>query len=349
MTKLLLKVDIKKIAISLLSVSVIGCGEDKGNSTVRERQPVTDCIVKITPVKNQGHSSFCWIYAMLATIESNHIMRGDSVNLSTDYVARKLLEEQAVKCYLSAGCTRLTTRGVAPELIRLIRQYGLTHYDAYHTEANMNVITRRLERATSRAIAKQCRLDALRRIISEILDDGMRPLNKDVYMLGAKYSPLEFAHSVCRENEYIAMTSFTHHPFGQEFALEVPDNHNNSTFLNVPIDSLQAYTERSLQDGYAVCWEGDISEPGFSFAEGFAVLENNNIKVTQEARQRDFERFKTTDDHCMEIIGIAHDKHNRKYFICKNSWGKNNPFGGLMYMSEAYFRSKTIAIIKAKG
>ena len=103
--------------------------------------------------------------------------------------------------------------------------------------------------------------------------------------------------------------------------------------------------ERSLRSGHPVCWEGDISEEGFSFENGVADVPENKRNAGQELRQREFETFRTTDDHCMAIIGIAHDKQGRKYFICKNSWGTENRYGGLMYMSFDYVRLKTIAVM----
>ena len=87
-------------------------------------------------------------------------------------------------------------------------------------------------------------------------------------MLGALYTPLEFAHSVCTDDEYIALTSFTHHPYGQRFSLEVPDNYFHNTFLNVPLDAMMNRIVQSLRSGHPVCWEGDISEPGFLFGNG---------------------------------------------------------------------------------
>lgn len=307
--------------------------------------PITECIVKTTPVKDQGKSSLCWAYAMLATIESDRLTMGDSVNLSPHYVARKLIEEQVETFYLTRGTARITTRGTAPMLLKLIMKYGLTHYDAYNTDANFNVVGRKAEKVALTAVKRQQGLDDLHRHITDIFDENMKSEPKQVYMLGAEYTPLQFARSVCREGEYAAMTSYTHHPFGESFILEVPDNKDCNMFINVPIDTLTARVEQALRNGNAVCWEGDISSPGFSFTDGIARLEDEKTPVTQEMRQREFETFKCTDDHCMEIIGIARGRHGKKLFICKNSWGTDNPFGGLMYMTENYLRLNTVAVV----
>ena len=96
-----------------------------------------------------------------------------------------------------------------------------------------------------------------------------------------------------------------------------------------------------------MCWEGDISEPGFSFSKGVAEL-GEPADVSQRQRQLQFESHATTDDHCMSVVGLAHDSRNRRYYIMKNSWGRRNPYGGLMYVSASYLRLKTIAVVVAK-
>ena len=290
-----------------------------------------------TPVKDQGSSSLCWVYTMLATLETEHIMRGDSVNLSPDYVARMYLSEQANRRRLlpnkvvqkEAG---ITTRGMCTMALDLIQTYGLQHYDAYRHKPDMdyNVLCRKLDKGN----------DA-----EKLLDKYIGPLPNQVFMLGALYTPLEFAHSVCTDDEYIALTSFTHHPYGQRFPLEVPDNYFHNTFLNVPLDTMMNRIVQSLRAGHPVCWEGDTSEPGFLFGEGYAVLKNEKKKVTAERRQASFEARRTTDDHVMEIVGLAHDQHGRRFFLCKNSWGTANRYHGFMFLSENYVRMKTIAVV----
>ena len=102
---------------------------------------------------------------------------------------------------------------------------------------------------------------------------------------------------------------------------------------------------QSLRAGHPVCWEGDISEPGFLFGDGFAVLKHEDKKVTAERRQAAFEAHRTTDDHVMEIVGLGHDQHGRSFFLCKNSWGIANRYHGFMFLSENYVRMKTIAVV----
>ena len=327
----------KSIFIFLACFVLISCGQQRSRVDIPKEKFTIDLRLPTTPVKDQGSSSLCWVYAMLATLETEHIMRSDSVNLSPDYVARMYLSEQASRRRLlpnkvvqkEAG---ITTRGMCTMALDLIQTYGLQHYDAYRHKPDMdyNVLCRKLDYGND---------------TEKLLDKYIGPLPKQVFMLGALYTPLEFAHSVCTDDEYIALTSFTHHPYGQRFPLEVPDNYFHNIFLNVPLDTMMNRIVQSLRSGHPVCWEGDTSEPGFLFGEGYAVLKNEKKKVTAERRQASFEARRTTDDHVMEIVGLAHDQHGRRFFLCKNSWGTDNRYGGFMFLSENYVRMKTIAVV----
>ena len=327
----------KGIFIFLACLVLVSCGQQRSNISFPEEKFTVDLRLPTTPVKDQGTSSLCWAYGMLATLETDHIMRGDSINLSPDYVARMYLSEQANRRRLLPNKTvqkgaGITTRGMCTMALDLIQTYGLQHYDAYRHKPDMdyNVLCRKLDKGN----------DA-----EKLLDKYIGPLPNQVFMLGALYTPLEFAHSVCTDDEYVALTSFTHHPYGQRFPLEVPDNYFHNTFLNVPLDTMVNRIVQSLRAGHPVCWEGDTSEPGFLFGNGFAVLKNEDKKVTAERRQTSFEAHRTTDDHVMEIVGLAHDQHGRRFFLCKNSWGTANRYHGFMFLSENYVRMKTIAVV----
>ena len=304
----------------------------------------TDLLMNTTPVKNQGASSLCWAYAMLATIETEHIMRGDSLNLSVTYIADRLIEEQVERVYLTRGKARITTRGMAADALRLMENYGAMPYDTWHDDADYNLLTRKLQTVARAAAVHKTGLRDLLCDAEQIMISHIGPRKDSVYMLGSEYTPLEFAHSLFRSDEYEALTSFNHHHFGERMALEVADNRYGNTMLNVPLDTLEARVVKALRSGHPVCWEGDISSPGFSFEKGVAVLTDETKAVTQESRQQAFETMRTTDDHCMAIVGIAYDDSMNRYFICKNSYGTANPYGGFMYMSLGYFRMNTLAV-----
>ena len=335
-----------RIILMLVAWAMLGSCTSKGERKTRAKSPTIDLLLKTTPVKDQGKSSLCWVFAMLATIETEHLMRGDSVNLSTAYVSRMALRQRMQATYLERGTHPLHLRGMASNALTAIADYGVLAHDTYQVENSsiFGVLTKKVQNACKLAIAQHEGLDRLNEHFERLADQSLGALPKAQFMLGAEYTFGEFGRSVCRRDEYVGLTSFTHHPFNTTFALEVPDNVNRDRLLNLPIDTLVALAERSLRAGHPLCWEGDISEEGFNFTEGFARLSHHSTAPTQEMRQRAFETFRTTDDHCMAIVGLAHDAQGNRYFIMKNSWGTDNAFKGFMFMSFDYFRLKTIAL-----
>lgn len=339
----------KALALLLAATMAVACSRP-----VKEKRQESDFTTEVlnpsTPVKDQGRSPVCWIYAMLAAIETEHIGRGDSVNLSPYYAMRKLLEGGAQEAYLTHRAAPLRTRGTAMKLLRLLESQGMVPYDAYHygRDVNTTVLARKIGVEVRTATAAKKGLAVSDSRVATMLDRAFGPVPKRVYMLRADYSPQEFARSVCAPDEYEALTSFTHHPFGCRFALEVPDNGDRDQCLNVPIDTLMERMERAVRQHHGVCWEGDTSEPGFSIALGTARLPKG-CDLSQAARQRAFERFETTDDHCMAVVGIAHNKQGEKFFIMKNSYGSRKPYGGFLYVSFDYVRLKTIAVVLSRG
>lgn len=336
-------VRLRHLVLLLSLLILMSCGRRQSPSP-RARLHV-DLMLPTTPVKDQGRSVLCWDYAMLATIETEHLVQGDSVNLSPDYLARRFLEEQARLCFLSGGRREVTLRGMGSTALNLLQRYGLEPFDTYHNYDGVNyeVLARKVTQV-ARAAGTLTQMDSR---LAAMLDDEIGFLPRVVFMLGAEYTPLEFAHSVCMPGEYEPLTSFTHQPFYQRFPLETPDNYYHDLYLNVPIDTLMHRVVQALLHRHPVCWEGDISDPGFNFAQGMATLRSGAL-VTQAWRQRDFERRLTTDDHAMELCGLAHDRAGNRYFIAKNSWGKDNVFGGFMFLSYDYVKLKTIAVFLPK-
>lgn len=349
------------LAIVLMAVAAFfGLKNHSGSSNGVAHSNLTfkDSIrLKTTPVKNQGRSELCWIYAMLSTIETNRLGLGDSVNLSIAYLSHMFLVQKTTEYYMSRGKKPISSRGMMPMTLHLLEQYGAESYQSYQGNADINyrVLTRKLMQNADAAHGKRESIERLKKSTHDILDKEIGFMPQFVFMLGTEYTPQEFGHSIYLPGQFENLTSFTHHPFGERFALEVPDNQMHDTFLNVPINTLMSRIDNSLRHGKAVCWEGDTSEEGFSFADGVALTKEERgekkgqcpIANAQQLRQKEFESFKTTDDHCMSLIGIAHDQYGRRYYIAKNSWGTGNRYGGYMYLSENYIRLKTIAVCLA--
>lgn len=262
--------------ILVLSALIFSCGQPAEHFEI-------DVLNGYAPVKNQGKSQTCWAYAMLAAIETEHIMQGDSVNLSVAWVERMMEQDSLAP---------KSKRGMGMTLVNMIGRYGLVPYDA------------------------------MKHV------DDIPP--KWAFMLGAQYTPLEFAHSVCRPGEYIGLGTSSRHPYNELFTPDTPDNWEGNQLLNLTADSLLAVTERAVRQHHGVCWEGDISEHGFDWKRGVARLSLLNGR--------------TTDDHCMAIVGLARDAEGEPFFIMKNSWGTKNPYDGLMFLSYGYFKKKTVAV-----
>ena len=243
----------KRLVYLFLAASLCGC-------ILQEPKHYThEVLNRMTPIKNQGKSQTCWIYAMLAAIETEHLAWGDSVNLSPYYL-EKMLEREPL-------CPE-NKRGEPATTLRLLQKYGICGYDAMRSVKT--------------------------------------PAPTWVFMLGATYTPQEFARSVCKPGEYIALMSDDCKPYYQESELEVPDNWLHDRYLNLPMDSLFVKTERAVRARHGVCWEDK--------------------------------------GHAMAIVGIAHDDDGEKYFIMKNSWGSDRPHKGLDYLSFKQFKKRTVAV-----
>ena len=184
-----------------------------------------------------------------------------------------------------------------------------------------------------------------------------------------QHTPQSFWESLeLNLDDYIELTSFSHHPYYEPFSLEIPDNWDHETLYNVPLDDLVAIVDHALENGYTVGWDGDVSEAGYHafFQKGYTLNpKNKSLKiqelaqmegrieeevVTQESRQASFENFTTTDDHLEHITGIATDQYGTRYYISKNSWNTDcNETGGYHNISESYFRGKTVSILVHKA
>lgn len=343
----------KTVSIALSVLMLFACKPSGGQVAPARHRFTADVLLPTTPVKDQGSNETCWIYAMLAVIETEHLAQGDSVSLSADYVSRMWLTQEGRRAFYDSDKQRtISMRGVAPMTLTLLQHYGVVGLDAYHNDdADCSALARHLAQTAHTSPT----FTAYETAAGRLLDDQLGALPKAVYMFGFKYTPQEFARSVCRADEYTALTSLARLPYGDRIDLPVPDNQTHERFLNVPIDTLAAIARRSIAAGHPVLWEGDISEVGFSFSEGVADVakkqrsgassKGKNLDEMGQKRSRDFDTRRTTDDHCMALVGLAHDEEGRRWFVVKNSWGTDNAYGGLMYMSEDYFRLKTVAIV----
>ena len=200
---------------------------------------------------------------------------------------------------------------------------------------------------------------------------------------GKSYTPQSFREFLgLKQSDYISLSSFTHHPFYTTFTIEVPDNWRWAKSANLPIDEMMAVIDNAIMNGYTLAWASDVSEGGFS-RKGIAIIPDENATenagsdqakwlglsererissinnkigteilkektITQEMRQKAYDNFQTTDDHGMQIYGIAKDQNGNKYYMVKNSWGETGTYNGIWYASEAFVRYKTLNIVVNK-
>ena len=328
---------------------------------------VSDC--NCTSVKSQGKTGTCWSFATSSFLESELMRIGKpEYDLSEMFFVRTIYQNKAQNYLLRQGKAQFSQGGLSHDVIAAFQQGGAVPEQVYSGQIGSETQHDHSELAST----LKGMLDALikQRKISEKWEAGFVAL-MDAYIgtppssfeyNGKTYTPKSFAdHLGIIPADYVSFTSYSHHPFDAKVILEIPDNHANGSYYNVPMDELLDITEYALQKGYSVAWDGDVSEIGFSSKNGIAILPvdeskedmfekpGDEIIVTQQLRQKTFLDYSTTDDHLMHVTGVAKDQHGTKYFYTKNSWGAVSPFQGYVHISEAYFKLKTVGIMVNKN
>jgi bleomycin hydrolase len=307
-----------------------------------------------TPVKNQQRTGTCWSYATTSFLESELLRMGKGeYDLAEMYFVRNAYPAKAKYFVELHGHANFDEGGQAHDVLDVMKKDGVVPQSVYpgnlyhpghanHTELKA-MMKGMLEGLVSDKMNSVSMVwaDAL----NGVLDAYMGKDPENFQYNGKTFTPESFMQSLGLDpNQYVEITSYTHHPFYQQFSLEVPDNWSHDLYYNVPEDDIIKTMDHAIMHGYTVVWDGDVSDKGFSHRKGLAVLPDS-VSVNQEARQNAFLTWKTTDDHLMHIVGIAKDADGNKYYITKNSWSAtSNAWGGMLYMSERYVRLNTIAI-----
>lgn len=322
-----------------------------------------DTEVSCSPVRSQDRTGTCWCYAGTSFLESELMRRSEGTHdLSEMFVVKNIYRDKALNYVLRHGKANFSQGALAHDYLNAIQKHGIVPEEVFsgktigetaHDHGEMEAILTGMLEAT----VKQKKLSprwntAFDRVLGVYL--GETP---DVFQYrNATWTPDDFADSIEFDaDDYIAFTSYTHHPFYESFVLEIPDNFSNGSFMNVPVDDIVEIIDSAIDEGYSVMWDGDVSEKGFSANRGVAVLPADKkakglngpveqMEVSQELRQERFLSYSTTDDHLMHLVGRATDQMGNKYYVIKNSWGKIGPHKGYLYMSEAYVRLHTLAI-----
>lgn len=344
-----------------------------------------------TPVKDQASTGTCWCFAATSFMESELLRMGKGeYDLSEMFIVRQKYMNQMEDNYLRRGKGNIGEGSLAHTFKNAYKQVGIVPEEAYTglingaEDHNHGALTRYFKALVDANIASKKRTPQYYELINNLFDIYLGKLPETFTYKGKKYTPKSFTESLgLNMDDYIELTSFTHKPYYEMFSPEVPDNWENQPMYNLPLDELIEAMDYVLNNGYTVCWDGDVSEQGFSFKNGIAInpqVEDvkdysttdrarfekmpkyqrldevfkfehpyPEVNVTPEVRQEGYEKFVTTDDHLMHVTGITKDQNGTKYYITKNSWGaESNKFGGYLNMSESYVRAKTICIMVHK-
>ena len=347
--------------------------------------------VPATPVKNQAATGTCWCFATTSFMESELLRMGKGTyDLSEMFIVRQKYMNQLQDNYLRRGDGNIGQGSLSHTFMNAYRQVGIVPEEVYtginydSEKHNHSEMVRYMHAIADVAVKAKQRSPEYDELIANLFDTYLGKLPEKFTYKGKEYTPKSFAESLgLNMDDYIELTSFTHHPYYVKFDVEVPDNWEHSLMYNLPLDEMMQTVDYALNNGYTVCWDGDVSEKGFSFTNGVAInpevkkvedLSNTDrarfeklgekerleevfkferpypeINVTPEVRQAGFESFVTTDDHLMHLTGIAKDQNGTKYYITKNSWGTDrNKFGGYLNMSESFVRAKTIYVMVHK-
>lgn len=339
----------RHFAILLSWMLLIGCSHKEKQADFMTPRFTNQVIQAHTPVQNQGSTSACWAFASASLIESELLQtEGDSVSLSVMYMVRQKYLNQFEAYYYSNGREEIRNGSLGHSFLRIWQEDGLMPAEAYsglknEKRHNHKELLRQLKKLAKESVKKRQPAEGRKKAI-ELLDNHLGAIPETFTYQGENHTPQSFAASLnLHPEDYIQLTSFSHHPFHTSYILEVPDNWEHASFYNVSLDELEQAIHRALAMGKTVAWDGDISEDCFSARKGLAIWPDS--VVTQEYRQQGYESFTTTDDHMMHIVGLAHDEKGACYYILKNSWGRVGPYQGLLYMSATYLRAKTISIL----
>ncbi len=383
---------IAALAVSLSAFAQTDSTQVKKDS-VEGWQFTTVDSVPITRVKDQHRSGTCWAFSTLGFLESEVLrIKGKEVELSPMFVVSKTLIDRATYCVRLYNEPKFAEGGSAYDVIYCMEHYGLVPKSAMPgirygwTEADTLPVFSELTAVASgylNGLKKQKKLSPVwREGLQAIYDTYLGACPTEFEYEGKKYTPESFVKSLgLNAEDYVSITSYTHHPFYERFALEVPDNWRMDQMYNVPMEDMMRIIDNALANGYTLAWGADVSEIGFTRkgigvvpdADKGADLTGSDMAkwvgmtkdkqkeeltkkplpektITQQMRQDAFDNWETTDDHGMQIFGTAKDQNGKRYYMVKNSWGTlRSDYKGIWYISEAFMQYKTNDVLVHKN
>ncbi len=353
----------ERVFLYAFSLALLGCGPHRSRpAPPNARYPMTDvAAAPSTPIRNQAKSGTCWAFGGVSLVESEAIRtRRCTLDLSEMWVVRHAYFEKAVKYVRTRGHAAFDQGGEIQDVLWLIDRYGIVPQSLYEGGAADGTydhasLAKAMKRLARRIVDdKSYEKEHWQRMIDEELDRRMGARPDRFEIDGTIHTPLSYAAAIgFRRDDYVALTSFTHHPFFERFVLEIPDNWAAHATFNIPLDSLMRLLDGALAAGYTAAWDADISERGFGRCgiailpqqEGRIALPASEIVADQQLRQQMFDTQATTDDHIMHIVGTAVDSLGNNYYKVKNSWGERAGRDGYWYASPAYVAGKTVELV----
>ena len=385
----------KTIVLALLAVFTLGAHAEKKDS-VNPNKPVFTVVKKnpITSIKDQNRSGTCWDYSTLSYFESEILKAtGKTYDLCESFVANKTYMDRAIQVVRLHGDCQFSEGGSTYDPLYCLEHYGICPEKAmpfpgslYGDSLNnfgeffsvMTPYVQSVAKSSLKKISSQWKVG-----LQGILDAYLGKCPEQFTYEGKTYTPKTFAASLGLDwNNYVSFTSFSHHPFWTQFAVEVQDNWRNPLTWNVPIDDLQKILDNAIMNGYTIAWGGDVSEEGFTRkglaynvdekklenmkgsdmarwlkltpAKKKSIVDSLGVNVpevvpTQKQRQERFDDWKLTDDHGMLIFGIAKDQNGKEYYMVKNSWGKSGDYDGIWYMTKNFIIANTMDFMVNKN
>ena len=345
----------------------------------------------VTSVKNQSRTSTCWSFSTLSFIESELLRMGKGMHdLSEMFIVSNSYYDKSEKYIRTGGKINMAPGSSFGDALYVIKHYGIVPEEAMnglnygeeihvHNEmdAALSGYIKAIERNPNGKLSS-----AWKAGVKGILNAYLGDIPQKFTYQNKEFTPNSFATSLgVNTDDYVSITSYTHHPFYSSFALEIPDNWRWDSSYNLPIDELVQVVNNSIEKGYTVLWASDVSEKGFT-RKGIAVVPETDTKnmsgsdqerwlglsrneidakiyslenvvkekfVNQEIRQKGYDNLQTTDDHGMHIFGIARENNGDIFYMVKNSWGETGDYKGIWFVSETFLKYKTMNIVVHKN
>ena len=307
----------------------------------------------ITSVKNQYRSGTCWDYATLGYLESEILRKtGKTYDLCEMFVVNRDYMDCATHYVRMHGYSQISEGGSCDDVIEVIRNYGICPEEAMplpgsltgDSLANFKVFFPELEKRVRSVVREDAKepLPHWQDSVQALIEKYVGRCPESFVYEGKTYTPKTFAESLGLDmDEYVSLTSYTHHPFGQWYVIEAPYKWLLKPSYNIPIDQLMDVLDRALEKGYTVAWGGDVT--GDFTRTGLAMLPEG-VLPSQQLRQEQWDNWEFTYDHVMLIYGKAVDEDGKPYYMVKNSWGRSGQYKGIWYMSRDYIALNTVYI-----